>query len=90
MRKCSTTELDLYDFQWIADAQIAGDGTQVIYTLVQTTPKHDDYQTSLWIVPSTGGPNRQLTSGPRDSMVRWSPDGKLVAFQLAVEKDGKP
>jgi dipeptidyl aminopeptidase/acylaminoacyl peptidase len=84
------TEVDLYNFQWIADAQISGDGTEVIYTLVQTTPKHDDYQTSLWIVPSTGDPARQLTSGPHDSMARWSPDGKLVAFLRAVEKDGKP
>ncbi|HUA84811.1 MAG TPA: S9 family peptidase [Bryobacteraceae bacterium] len=78
--KRSITEVDLYNFQWIADAQISPGGGEVIYTLVKTTPKHDDYQTSLWIVPSVGGPARQLTSGPHDSAARWSPDGKSVAF----------
>jgi dipeptidyl aminopeptidase/acylaminoacyl peptidase len=80
------TVTDLYSFRWIADAQISGEGSEVIYTLVKTTAKHDDYQTSLWIVASSGGPARQLTSGPRDSGARWSPDGKLVAFLRRGEK----
>ena len=86
----SITETDLYDFHWIANAQISPDGSRVIYTLVKTTPKHDNYETALWIIPSAGGTARQLTSGPHDSGARWSPDGKLVAFLRATEKDGKP
>ena len=88
--KRSITDVDLYNFRWIANAQISPDGAQVIYTLVKTTPKHDDYETSLWIVPSAGGAARQLTSGPHDSSARWSPDGKLVAFVRSTQKDGKP
>ncbi len=84
--KRSITVTDLYDFRWIADAQISGEGSDVIYTLVKTTAKHDDYQTSLWIIPSAGGPARQLTSGPHDSGARWSPDGKMVAFLRRGEK----
>src|ERR1700722_12499000 len=84
--KRSITATDLYNFRWIADAQISGDGTEVIYTLVKTTAKNDDYQSSLGIVPSAGGPARQLTSGPRDSGARWSPDGKLVAFLRRGDK----
>jgi dipeptidyl aminopeptidase/acylaminoacyl peptidase len=86
----SITEVDLYNFRWIANPQISPDGAKVIYTLVKTTPKHDDYETSLWIIPSTGGPARQLTSGSHDSEARWSPDAKLVAFLRSAEKDGKP
>jgi dipeptidyl aminopeptidase/acylaminoacyl peptidase len=84
------TDVDLYNFRWIANPQISPGGAKVIYTLVKTTPKHDDYETSLWIIPSTGGPARQLTSGSHDSEARWSPDGKLVAFLRSAEKDGKP
>jgi dipeptidyl aminopeptidase/acylaminoacyl peptidase len=83
------TETDIYSFQWIANAQISPDGSKVVCTHVNVTPKHDNYETALWIVPSSGGSARQLTSGPHDSDARWSPDGKTVAFVRAAEKDGK-
>lgn len=84
------TETDLYNFNWIANAQISPDGARVIYTEVKTTPKHDNYETALWMIPTGGGEARQLTSGPHDSSARWSPDGNFVAFLRSVEKDGKP
>jgi len=87
--KRSITETDLYNFQWIANAQISPDGSRVIYTHVKVTPKHDNYETDLWIIPSVGGDARQLTSGPHDASAHWSPDGKLIAFVRSVEKDGK-
>jgi dipeptidyl aminopeptidase/acylaminoacyl peptidase len=85
----SITETDLYDFQWIANPQISPDGSRIIYTLVKTTSKHDNYETALWMIPSAGGTARHLTSGVHDSEARWSPDGKLVAFLRSTEKDGK-
>ena len=84
------TETDLYAFQWLANPQISPDGSRTIYTRVTVTAKHDGYETALWIVPSAGGDARQLTAGPHDTGPRWSPDGKLVAFLRASEKDGKP
>src|SRR5580658_650566 len=84
------TEKDLYAFQWIGNPQISPDGSKIVYTLVRVTAKHDNYETALWMTPATGGPARQLTSGPHDSAARWSPDGKLLAFLRATEKDGKP
>jgi dipeptidyl aminopeptidase/acylaminoacyl peptidase len=83
-------ENDLYAFQWIGSPQISPDGSKIVYTLVKVTAKHDNYETGLWITPATGGPARQLTSGPHDSGAQWSPDGKLLAFLRATEKDGKP
>ncbi len=84
------TETDLYSFQWIADPQISPDGSQVIYTRVKVTPKHDGYDTDLWIIAWSGGTARQLTAGPHDSSARWAPDSKTVAFLRSAEVAGKP
>ena len=84
------SESDLYAFQWVANPQISPDGSKIAYALVKVTPKHDGYETSLWVVPSSGGTPRQMTSGPNDAAPRWSPDGRTLAFVRAVEKDGKP
>ena len=86
-------ETDLYAFRWIASPQISPDGAKIVYTLVTVNAKHDNYETSLWIVPASGGAARPLTAATRDSSARWSPDGRTLAFLRAPEqkdKDGKP
>ena len=88
--KRAITEKDLYAFHWVGSPQISPDGAKVVYTLVKVAANHDDYETALWIAPTSGGASRQLTSGPRDSGAQWSPDGKTLAFLRATEKDGKP
>ena len=89
-QKRPITETDLYAFKWVADARISPDGAQVAYVQASVNAKHDNYQTSIWIVPVSGGQERPLTSGTRDAAPRWSPDGKRLAFLRTVEKDGKP
>jgi dipeptidyl aminopeptidase/acylaminoacyl peptidase len=84
------SETDLYSFQWIANPKISPDGSQIVYVHATVNAKHDGYDTSLWIIPATGGAARQLTSGPRDSSAQWSPDGAMIAFVRSPEKDGKP
>ena len=88
--KRSITETDLYAFQWIANPQISPDGSRIVYAHVTVTAKHDNYDAALWIIPASGGPARQLTSGTHDSSPRWSPDGKMLAFVRSTEVAGKP
>jgi dipeptidyl aminopeptidase/acylaminoacyl peptidase len=91
--KRSIAETDLYAFRWIASPQISPDGARIVYTLVTVNAKHDNYETSLWIIPATGGPARPLTAGPHDSGARWSPDGRTLAFLRAPDQkdnEGKP
>jgi dipeptidyl aminopeptidase/acylaminoacyl peptidase len=85
------TETDLFKFTWIADPQISPDGTTVAFVRVSVNEKENRYETSLFIVPASGGEApRRLTSGIRDTSPRWAPDGRRLAFVRSIEKDGKP
>ncbi len=89
----SITEKDLFNFVWTADPQVSPDGSRVVFTRVVTDEKRTGYETSIWIVATSGGeaPVR-LTNGKHDAHPRWSPDGKRIAFVRGGEKDdsGKP
>src|SRR5436190_20325560 len=85
--KRAITEMDLFKFVWVADAQISPDGSRVAFVRVWVNQKADRYDTALWIVTTNGGAPRQLTAGPRDANPRWSPDGKSLAFIRSAEKD---
>jgi Tol biopolymer transport system component len=84
------TEKDLFAFTWIADPQISPDGSTVAFVRVTVNEKENRYETSIFTVPAAGGDApRRLTSGLRDTMPRWAPDGRRLAFVRSIEKDGK-
>jgi dipeptidyl aminopeptidase/acylaminoacyl peptidase len=86
----SITEKDLFSLVWIADPQIAPDGSQVAFVRVSVDEKKDTYDTAIWLVKADGSePPRALTAGVRDASPRWSPDGRRLAFVRSVERDGR-
>jgi dipeptidyl aminopeptidase/acylaminoacyl peptidase len=85
------TENDLLKFTWIADPQIAPDGSTIAFVRVTVNEKENRYETSLFTVATAGADApRRLTSNVRDTMPRWSPDARKIAFARSIEKDGKP
>jgi dipeptidyl aminopeptidase/acylaminoacyl peptidase len=87
----ATTEQDIFRVVWVADPQIAPDGSQVAFVRVTVDEKKDDYATQVWIAKSDGKEApRALTAGTRDHSPRWSPDGRHLAFVRTTEVDGRP
>ncbi len=88
-QKRKITEKDLFNFVWIADPQVAPDGSRVAFVRVTVNARKDGYDTSIWTVSTAGGESRQMTAGPRDGQPRWSPDGKYLCFVRAPETNGR-
>jgi len=73
--------LDIFDLQMVAEPQISPNGEQIIYIRHQFDILEDKRYTNLWIINFDGSNHRPLTSGKNSySSVRWSPDGKRIAF----------
>jgi dipeptidyl aminopeptidase/acylaminoacyl peptidase len=88
-QKRKITERDLFNFVWIADPQVAPDGSRVAFVRVNVNSRKDGYDTAIWTVSTATGESRQMTGGPRDSQPRWSPDGQYLCFVRAPETGGR-
>ena len=54
-------EKDIFKFVWVADPQIAPDGSQVAFVRVSIDEKKDAYETSIWLA-RTDAPKRMAAS----------------------------
>lgn len=73
---------DLFRFERVSDPQISPDGKLLVYVLTKVDLAANSSSSTLWLVPTAGGPPRALTNTPKkDRHPRWSPDGKQILFE---------
>ena len=90
MSKRKITIDDLLALKWVSDPQLSPDGSRLVFVQTVVDRDADTYRSHLWVAPVDGGALRQFTAGEhRDSLPRWSPDGRWIAF-LSDRGTAKP
>src|SRR5262245_42958217 len=73
------------DLERVNDAQIAPDGSRILYTRQHVNTLEDKWDSELWIVNADGSQNRFFVKG---SGARWAPDGQRVLYLAEGEPKG--
>ncbi|MCS6816071.1 MAG: S9 family peptidase [Blastocatellia bacterium] len=80
---------DLMAIWRLSDPQVSPDGRWVAFTVTTMDKAKNARYTDIWVIPTTGGELRQLTTHPATDMrPRWAPDGRRLAF--ISTRDGTP
>src|ERR1700722_13434253 len=72
---------DLLAVKGVADPQLSPDGSRIVYVVSEIDRSTDKSNSSLWLVPASGGEPKRVTPPPgATNHPRGSPDGKTIAF----------
>jgi len=81
----------LWQIRRLGNPSLSPDGQWAVVPLNSYDVKADKALTDLWLVPTTPGEARQLTSHEgSETSPAWSPDGKYVAFEAKRGDDENP
>src|SRR5260370_27796166 len=60
--------------------EVSPDGKWVIFSVVDVNLEANTKTPHIWIVPTAGGPEREIIADQDGDRPRWAPDGKRFAF----------
>ena len=75
---------DLFRMRTPSDPRISPDGTKVAFVVTEAHEEADETRSRIFVFDGTH--TVPFTSGSNDSMPRWSPDGRWLAF--VAKRDG--
>lgn len=82
----NTVALEQYlDWEDVQSPQLSPDGSEIAFGRRWVDKMNDKWETSVWLMNADGSHLRQLVQG---SDVKWSPDGKRIAYIARGEPTG--
>ena len=73
------------DWEEVQTPQLSPDGSQILFGRRWVDKMNDKWESSVWLMNADGTHPRQLVQG---SDVKWSPDGKRIAYVSKGEPSG--
>src|SRR5689334_16453081 len=71
---------DMMKLKRVGEPVVSPDGKWVVFSVVDVDLEANSKAPHIWIVPTSGGPEKELIADQDGDRPRWAPDSKRFAF----------